>query len=111
MDSGIGAALSSKPQLVSDMVAQVHSRVALPVTIKIRICDDLRQTVELVKRAEHAGVSWITVHGRTAKQRCEPVNLDAIKLVSEAKRGEAKRRDERTNQCDVTSIHVSFSKH
>ena len=28
-----------------------------------------------------AGVSWITVHGRTVRQRGEPANWDAIKLV------------------------------
>lgn len=42
-----------------------------------------RETVELAKRCESIGVSWITVHGRTVKQRAEPVNLDAIKLVKE----------------------------
>ena len=40
-----------------------------------------RLTVELVQRAEHAGVSWISVHGRTVQQRTEPVSLEAIKLV------------------------------
>lgn len=28
-----------------------------------------------------AGVSWITVHGRTVRQRGEPANWDAIRLV------------------------------
>ena len=41
----------------------------------------LRKTVELCKQAEKAGVSWITVHGRTVKQRGEPANWEAIKLV------------------------------
>ena len=40
-----------------------------------------RDTVELCRRAEHAHVSWITVHGRTVKQRAEPVNNKAIKMV------------------------------
>ena len=41
-----------------------------------------RQTVELVRRAEQCGVSWITVHGRTPRQRAEPASMDAIKLVN-----------------------------
>ena len=43
---------------------------------------DIRKTIELVKRAEVAGVSWITVHGRTVQQRTEPSNIEAIKAVS-----------------------------
>lgn len=42
-----------------------------------------RDTIELCRRAEHAHVSWITVHGRTVKQRAEPVNNEVIKLVSQ----------------------------
>ena len=32
---------------------------------------------------EAAGVSWISVHGRTKDQRKEPVNLEAVKLIRE----------------------------
>ena len=41
----------------------------------------LRKTVELCKQAEKSGVAWITVHGRTVKQRGEPADWDSIKLV------------------------------
>lgn len=40
-----------------------------------------RETVELCRRAEAAGCGWITVHGRTTKQRAEPCNMEAIKIV------------------------------
>ena len=40
--------------------------------------------MELVQRAERAGVAWITVHGRTTRQRAEPANMDAVKLVGTA---------------------------
>ena len=46
--------------------AQHSQQAAMPVSIKIRILPDLRRTVELVRRAEHAGVAWITVHGKRA---------------------------------------------
>lgn len=37
-----------------------------------------------MKRAEAVGVEWISVHGRTPKQRSTiPVNWEAIKLVKE----------------------------
>ena len=43
--------------------------------------DCYRKTVKLCEQAEKAGVAWITVHGRTVKQRGEPANWDAIRLV------------------------------
>ena len=53
----------------------------LECTVSILPCN-IRKTIELVKRAEVAGVSWITVHGRTVNQRTEPNNMEAIKIVS-----------------------------
>ena len=104
MAEGYGAHLIKHPELIADMVSQAGSRSGLPVSIKIRIHNDLRsvgvvkkthrvqenlvtqalscrKTVELVQRAERAGVAWITVHGRTTPQRMEPANMEAIKLV------------------------------
>ena len=37
----------------------------------------------MCKKLEAAGVSWISVHGRTREQRSHPVNYEAIKLVKE----------------------------
>ena len=43
-----------------------------------------RKTIEFVKRAESIGTDFITVHGRTRRQRStELVNLNAIKLIKE----------------------------
>ncbi|XP_062611401.1 tRNA-dihydrouridine(20a/20b) synthase [NAD(P)+]-like [Saccostrea cucullata] len=84
---GYGACLIKKPELVRDMVNQTRSRVCnsdFTVSIKIRIHNDLRETVDLCQKAEHAGVSWISVHGRTKDQRAEPVNKEAIKLIKDS---------------------------
>jgi tRNA-dihydrouridine synthase 4 len=35
-------------------------------------------------QAESAGVTFITVHGRTPQQRCEPVDYEAIKNVCQS---------------------------
>lgn len=48
------------------------------------MCPLYRETVELCRRAQYAGVSWITVHGRTIQQRAEPVNLNAIKTIKDS---------------------------
>ncbi|XP_068963095.1 tRNA-dihydrouridine(20a/20b) synthase [NAD(P)+]-like isoform X2 [Petaurus breviceps papuanus] len=48
-----------------------------------RIHDDLRRTVDLCRKAEATGVSWITVHGRNIEERHQPVHYDAIKIIKE----------------------------
>lgn len=86
LSAGYGAALIKQPELVADMVQQARTRSNLPISIKIRIHCDISQTVELCRRAESAGCAWITVHGRTTKQRAEPCNVDAIRTVKESVR-------------------------
>lgn len=49
-----------------------------------RIHNDLIRTVDLCRKAEAAGVSWITVHGRTVEERHQPVHYDAIKIIKES---------------------------
>eukprot|EP00288_Rhodomonas_lens_P000762 CAMPEP_0177730590 /NCGR_PEP_ID=MMETSP0484_2-20121128/22072_1 /TAXON_ID=354590 /ORGANISM="Rhodomonas lens, Strain RHODO" /LENGTH=257 /DNA_ID=CAMNT_0019243593 /DNA_START=120 /DNA_END=890 /DNA_ORIENTATION=+ len=84
MQEGVGAALLKKPELVRDMVRQAKERAGIPISIKIRIAPDLRETVEIVKLAEQVGVSWITLHGRTAWNKpSDPVDYDAIKFVKQ----------------------------
>ncbi|KAM4590315.1 tRNA-dihydrouridine(20a/20b) synthase [NAD(P)+]-like [Fundulus diaphanus] len=87
MSAGYGACLINKPELVKDMVRHVRNQVDDPnytASIKIRIHKDLRRTVDLCQKAESAGVSWITVHGRTTEERHQPVHYDAIKTIKES---------------------------
>ena len=42
LSDGYGAALIKEPELVADMVQQARSRSNLPISIKIRIQNDLR---------------------------------------------------------------------
>ncbi|KAI1310826.1 tRNA-dihydrouridine(20a/20b) synthase [NAD(P)+]-like protein [Mortierella claussenii] len=80
----IGSHLMSDPETVRDMIRMTKARVNVPCSIKIRIHKDLRETEEFVKRALSVGVDFITVHGRTRRQKStEPVSLDGIKLVKE----------------------------
>ncbi|XP_010727018.1 tRNA-dihydrouridine(20a/20b) synthase [NAD(P)+]-like [Meleagris gallopavo] len=87
MAEGYGACLINKPELVQDMVRHVRNRIDNPrfsVSIKIRIHEDLKKTVDLCKKAEATGVSWITVHGRNTEERHQPVHYDAIKVIKES---------------------------
>lgn len=87
MAEGYGACLINQPQLVKDMVLHVRKQIEDPnyaVSIKIRIHKDLRKTVDLCQKAEAAGVSWITVHGRSADERHQPVHYDAIRTIKDS---------------------------
>ncbi|XP_062928620.1 tRNA-dihydrouridine(20a/20b) synthase [NAD(P)+]-like isoform X1 [Mobula hypostoma] len=86
MAEGYGACLINKPELVQDMVRKVRNQVECPefsVSIKIRLHKDLTRTVDLCRKAEAAGISWITVHGRETEERHQPVHYDAIKIIKE----------------------------
>lgn len=84
---GYGACLLKKPEYVQDIVQQTKNRVEgeeFTVSVKIRLHHNLKQTVDFCQKMEHAGASWVTVHGRTPEQRGEPVNLEAIELIKSA---------------------------
>ncbi|CAL4099456.1 unnamed protein product, partial [Meganyctiphanes norvegica] len=87
MADGYGACLIHKPQLVADMVKQTRNCIPDPdftVSVKIRIHKDTKKTVDFAKQMEAAGVSFITVHGRTQDQHCEPVNLEVLSDIKSA---------------------------
>ncbi|KAL6459737.1 hypothetical protein MHYP_G00314960 [Metynnis hypsauchen] len=108
MAEGYGACLINKPQLVKDMVRHVKDQVEKPnyaVSIKIRIHKDLRKTVDLCQKVEAAGVSWITVHGRTAEERHQPVHYDAIKTIKDSLSIPVIANGDVKNLQDVESIH------
>lgn len=83
---GIGSALIYNGELLCDMVKAVKDkyRDSVRLETKIRIHDDVKDTVKLCDDLCEAGVDWITVHGRTRTTRSSvPVNLDAIKFIRE----------------------------
>ena len=65
MAEGYGAHLIKHPELIADMVTQTGSRSGLPVSIKIRIHNDLR-SVGVVKRLCDLGV-WSKRHNPQRK--------------------------------------------
>lgn len=84
-----GAALLKDPDLATDIAAAVVRAVSLPVTVKMRTGwdEDSLVCVELAKRLEDAGVSALTVHGRTkAQMYAPPVDRASIKAVVDAVR-------------------------
>ena len=54
--------------------------------LKIEI-EIYRKTVDLCRKVEAAGISFLSVHGRTIKQKsteAEPVDLEAIKTIRQS---------------------------
>ena len=66
-----GSALLRDPDLVRRIAERVVVSVDVPVTLKIRTgwCPDSRNGVEIARIAESAGISALTVHGRTRQCR------------------------------------------
>lgn len=65
-----GCALMREPDLAREILSTMKSAVKIPVTVKFRLGwdDDSRNAVEFGLMAEEAGVSAVTVHGRTRQQ-------------------------------------------
>ena len=59
-------------------------RPGLSISAKIRVHDDVKETVELCRRLEKAGLDSLTVHGRTVRQRAEPVDLQKIRAIKDS---------------------------
>ncbi|KZT37172.1 FMN-linked oxidoreductase [Sistotremastrum suecicum HHB10207 ss-3] len=86
----IGSWLLGHPERVRDLVRAAKDRLGFsyPVSVKIRVDPDLQRTHQLVETALHAGVSHITVHGRTKNQKSShPVSLSSIAFAVEVARG------------------------
>lgn len=64
-----GAFLCEQPDKCVDIIRKFRaSDVQLPLWIKMRVFDSLERTLEVARMFEAAGVSLITVHGRTRHQ-------------------------------------------
>ena len=65
-----GSALMLRPSLAYRIMEQVASAAKVPVTVKIRAGYDEshKNAVEMAQLAQKAGISAVTVHGRTKEQ-------------------------------------------
>jgi len=68
---GGGSALLKDIDLLTENLRAVKEAVSIPVSLKTRIGfyrDSERTGIEACRRAEDIGFSWVTLHGRYAKQ-------------------------------------------
>jgi tRNA-dihydrouridine synthase B len=84
--SGCGAALLDDPSLMAAIAEAIVKKVSLPVSAKIRTGPDSsrKNYPEVVKALISSGVSFITVHGRTRRQRFTgSADWDTIREIAE----------------------------
>lgn len=85
--SGEGCGLMRVPDVAEEMMRKTVRAVSLPVSVKMRLGwdRDHMNAVDLARRAEDAGVSEITVHGRTREQQYSgEADWEEIQRVSES---------------------------
>ena len=72
--NGGGSALLKNPELAEEIMRSVKEAVDIPVTVKIRLGwdSDSINCIEMAQRAERAGMSAVTLHGRTRQQMYAP---------------------------------------
>jgi len=81
-----GSFLLEEWPLITQMVKELHDNLAIPVTCKIRVLDDVERTMEMCHLLQNAGCSVLCVHGRTKemlKQAIGPCDFDIIKRIKE----------------------------
>lgn len=89
ISSGYGCATLKTPELLHDMIRTLKRNLPgkFTASVKMRLLrkDDTGSTVELCRRIEQCGASFITIHGRTPWEKtCEPVDLDAVASIKRA---------------------------
>ena len=85
--SGEGCGLMRVPDVAEEMMRKTVRAVSLPVSVKMRLGwdRDHMNAVDLARRAEDAGISEITVHGRTREQQYSgEADWEEIQRVSES---------------------------
>lgn len=81
---GMGVALLSEPEKAKSILKNLIQNVKIPVTCKIRVFEDVDDTISLVKEFVSTGISAIGVHGRTRHERPQHANRNhVIKKIAE----------------------------
>ena len=87
LKEGIGASLIERVEVMEDMVKSLKRRLCSErksVSVKVRIHEDARRSVEMCRRMQAIGVDFIAIHGRTVKERNSPVHVDVLKTINDS---------------------------
>jgi tRNA-dihydrouridine synthase 4 len=88
---GYGCYLLQKTNVIEDMMKTVRRNTPsdFSVSIKIRLLnkENISRTVDLTRKLEKLGITFITVHGRTPYEKSSgdfPVDANAIKEIKQS---------------------------
>ncbi|KAL7006979.1 hypothetical protein EMMF5_003563 [Cystobasidiomycetes sp. EMM_F5] len=87
--AGYGSALLAQSQWshLAQCISSLRSNVAVPVSVKIRLCNPVNETVTLARLLEQAGASYITLHARfpsANRRRHGPAQLEYVSALKGA---------------------------
>lgn len=66
MNSGGGSAMLAFPDKIASSVSLIKKFSPVPISVKIRIKNNSKDTISICKALETAGVDFLILHGRTA---------------------------------------------
>eukprot|EP01122_Echinamoeba_exundans_P002120 TRINITY_DN12081_c0_g1_i1.p1 TRINITY_DN12081_c0_g1~~TRINITY_DN12081_c0_g1_i1.p1 ORF type:complete len:414 (-),score=55.98 TRINITY_DN12081_c0_g1_i1:39-1280(-) len=84
LEKNYGCALLGHPELLTDLCKQVAANISLPLSVKMRLHEDVPTTIGIMERLINVGVKAITIHGRYWWQKGEKRGLadwDSIKQI------------------------------
>ncbi|XP_063588165.1 tRNA-dihydrouridine(20) synthase [NAD(P)+]-like [Penaeus indicus] len=82
---GMGAALLTQPEKVKSILTTLVQGLSIPVTCKIRLLNNMEDTLALCRTIEQCGVAALAVHGRTKEERPNhPNHNDQIREIAKA---------------------------
>ncbi|XP_077291543.1 dihydrouridine synthase 4 [Arctopsyche grandis] len=87
MKDGYGCSLLTQPEIIHDLVRNFKNNLPndISVSVKIRLLNDLKDTIELCRRLEKCGVNFLTVHGRKVWQKSsENADISSLKDVKQS---------------------------
>ena len=74
--------MCTNPKLISRIASRCRQvNPELPVSVKIRILETIEDTVALAQAIEQAGAAFISVHGRTIKERNVIPHFDYVQAI------------------------------
>lgn len=84
LKGGMGAALLTEPTKAKAILSTLVQNVKIPITCKIRVFEDIEQTLNLVRTLASTGISALAIHGRTKAERPQHANrCQTIRKIAE----------------------------